>query len=80
MIHICLSKSHLSNSSVTEWPRLVSSLEKPHWLRIDFDHWEDLSDGEDGEGESEGERDEKKALARERIAEIKEKQVIQRSN
>ena len=60
-----------------EWPRLQSSQEKPHWLRVDFDHWEDLSDDEEGEGEEEDEEGGRgrKALARERLAEIKEKQV-----
>ena len=54
------------------WPRLQSSQEKPPWLRVDFDHWEDLSDnGEDGEEEE----DEKEPMSQERLAEIKEKQV-----
>ena len=58
--------------TVREWPRLHSSQERPHWLRVDFDHWEELSDGEEGEEDGEGGE---KALARERVAEIKEKQV-----
>ena len=56
------------------WPRLQSTLEKPHWLRVDFDHWEELSDGDEEEEEGEGEG-EKKPLTREKLAEIKEKQV-----
>lgn len=64
---------------VSVWPRLQSSQEKPHWLRVDFDHWEELSDGgeerEDEEDETEGE---KKSLSRERLEKIKEKQVIKR--
>ena len=61
-----------------EWPRLQSTLERPHWLRVDFDHWEDLSDGEEEEEEEEeeeGERGEKRAQAREKLAAIKEEQV-----
>jgi very-long-chain (3R)-3-hydroxyacyl-CoA dehydratase len=57
---------------VREWPRLHSSQERPHWLRVDFDHWEELSDGEEGEEDGDGGE---KALARERVAEIKEKQA-----
>ena len=59
--------------TVSVWPRLQSSVERPPWLRVDFDHWEDLSDdGEEGEG---GEEEEKTPVSRERLAEIKEKQV-----
>ena len=59
--------------TVSVWPRLQSSVERPPWLRVDFDHWEDLSDdGEEGEG---GEEEEKTPMSRERLAEIKEKQV-----
>lgn len=78
-MYVCIWKwsqrVHCPLFSVNEWPRLLSSLERPHWLRIDFDHWEDLSDREE---ESEGEREEERdrALARERVAEMKEKQVI----
>lgn len=58
------------------WPRLQSSQEKPHWVRIDFDHWEELSDGEDGDKEGgDGEDSNKKPLTREILAEIKDKQV-----
>ena len=59
------------------WPRLHSSLERPHWLRVDFDHWEDLTDSEgEGEGGGDGWGDvEKKPLTREKLAEIKKKQV-----
>ena len=59
------------------WPRLQSSQEKPHWLRVDFDHWEELSDGgEEGEEEEDETEGEKKSLSRERLEKIKEKQVI----
>ena len=54
------------------WPRLQSSQERPHWLRVDFDHWEELSDGE---GEEEVGEEDKKPLTREKLGEIKEKQV-----
>lgn len=55
------------------WPRLQSSQEKPHWLRVDFDHWEELSDGEN-EAEDEDSDKEKKPMTRERLEEIKQKQ------
>lgn len=67
--------------TVNEWPRLQSSQEKPHWLRVDFEHWEDLSNGSGEEEEREGgegegkEKGDKKALASAKIAEIKEQQV-----
>ena len=61
------------------WPRLQTSQERPHWLRVDFDHWEELSDNEEtDEGEDNGDDDggEKKRLSRKRLEEIKEKQVV----
>ncbi len=36
------------------WPRLQSSNEKPHWISIDFTHWEYQNDGSDDEEEAEG--------------------------
>ena len=69
---------------VSVWPRLQSSQERPPWLRVDFDHWEELSDGEEpaeGEGEEDGDvttAGHKKPLSRERLEEIKEKQVVAR--
>ena len=69
---VTFSYSETYHYAVHEWPRLQSSQEKPHWLRVDFDHWEDLSDDEEEEDEGGGG---KKALARERLAEINEKQV-----
>ncbi len=45
-----------------QWPRLLSTTERPHWLRVDFDHWED----EDG-SEEEDEEEKEKKLARERM-------------
>lgn len=42
------------------WPRLQSSQERPHWLKLDFEHWEDLSD-EEGEEGAEGAEEEKSA-------------------
>ena len=69
------------NCTECKWPRLQSSQEKPHWLRIDFDHWEELSDGEEGEedeteeGGGKGADEEKKTLVKEKLAKIKEQQV-----
>ena len=37
------------------WPRLQSSHEKPHWIGIDFDHWEYQKESEDEEEEEEEE-------------------------
>ena len=33
------------------WPRLQSSHEKPHWISIDFTHWEYQKESEDEEDE-----------------------------
>ena len=37
------------------WPRLQPSLEKPHWITLDFSHWEYHK--ESGEESSEEERE-----------------------
>ena len=37
------------------WPRLQSSHEKPHWISLDFSHFEYQHDGSEEEGEEEGE-------------------------
>ena len=35
------------------WPRLQSSLEKPHWISLDFDQWEyQREEGEESDGEA----------------------------
>lgn len=35
------------------WPRLQSSLEKPHWISLDFDQWEyQQEEGEESDGET----------------------------
>lgn len=39
------------------WPRLQSSQEKPHWISLDFSHWEYQKEGseeEDSQEEREG--------------------------
>ena len=41
------------------WPRLQVSQQKPHWLQVDFEHYVDDGDSEEGEGEGEGGRTEK---------------------
>ena len=37
------------------WPRLQSSHEKPHWIGVDFNHFEYPHDESEEEGEEEGE-------------------------
>ena len=72
--HTLVCGKRLFPSPVCEWPRLQSSLEKPHWLRVDFEHWEDLSDEEDGKEEKREKED--RDAQRERMREIKKKQVF----
>ncbi len=57
-----------------QWPRLLSTTERPHWLRVDFDHWED----EDG-SEEEDEEEKEKKLARERMVRMYVCRVLERS-
>ena len=35
------------------WPRIQSSLEKPHWISLDFSHWEYQDEGSEGEEKDE---------------------------
>ena len=35
------------------WPRLQALSEKPHWISVDFDHWEYQHDGSEEEEEEE---------------------------
>jgi hypothetical protein len=45
--------------SETTWPRLQSSLEKPHWISVDFERFEYQDDSEpEAEEEEEGEEGE----------------------
>ena len=81
VLSISSSPPSLGLAIVSVWPRLQSSQERPPWLRVDFDHWEELSDGEEGaEGGGEDDGDattgHKKPLPRERLEEIKKKQVV----
>lgn len=41
------------------WPRLQTSHEKPHWISLDFNHWEYQNEGSD-ESEEEGEEEGRK--------------------
>jgi very-long-chain (3R)-3-hydroxyacyl-CoA dehydratase len=80
VLSISSSPPSLGLAIVSVWPRLQSSQERPPWLRVDFDHWEELSDGEEGaEGGGEDDGDattgHKKPLPRERLEEIKKKQA-----
>ena len=40
------------------WPRLQVSQVKPHWLQVDFEHYVDDGDCEEGEGGGGEEADE----------------------
>ena len=41
------------------WPRLQSANEKPHWISLDFNHWEyQKEEGEDESGEDDGSKEE----------------------
>ena len=40
------------------WPRLQVSQVKPHWLQVDFEHYVDDGDSEEGEGGGAEEADE----------------------
>ena len=42
------------------WPRLQSSLEKPHWISVDFDRFEYVDDSEEEEDEESNEVDPEK--------------------
>lgn len=43
------------------WPRLQSSHEKPHWISVDFNHWEYQKEGsEDEESQEEGDDGERR--------------------
>lgn len=43
------------------WPRLQSSHEKPHWITVDFKHWEYQPEGSDESDDGE-EAKKKKAM------------------
>ena len=65
---------------MANWPRLQCSLERPHWLKLDFNHWVDLSDEEVErmEDEKEGEQEtraEKMKNAQKLLAEKEKKRV-----
>lgn len=52
------------------WPRLQSSLEKPHWIGIDFTHWEYMKESDDEEEEEAEEAGEGRAVDPEKKARI----------
>ena len=37
------------------WPRLQTTMEKPHWISVDFTHWEYQKESDDEEEEEEKE-------------------------
>ena len=55
-----LSWKHNNYTFILEgvWPRLQSAHEKPHWISLDFDHWEYQHEegSEEEEEEGDGER------------------------
>ena len=46
------------------WPRVQSAHQRPHWIHVDFEHFEDEEEDEKEEEDVEGEKDPEK---RERI-------------
>ena len=51
------------------WPRLQSSLEKPHWISVDFERFEYQDDSEP-EGEEEEEEEEGETIDPEKLKRI----------
>ena len=51
------------------WPRLQSSLEKPHWISVDFERFEYQDDSEPEE-EEEGDREEGETIDPEKLQRI----------
>ena len=52
--------------SETTWPRLQSSLEKPHWISVDFERFEYQDDSEP-EAEEEGEEEQGEIMDPEKL-------------
>lgn len=44
--HVCVFKKNLEESK-DPWPRLLSTTQKQHWLRVDFSTWKDLDEEEE---------------------------------
>ena len=56
------------------WPRLQSSLEKPHWISVDFDHFEYQ---DDSEPEDEDEKGQAESMDPEKLERIVRDFVVQ---
>ena len=45
------------------WPRLQSANEKPHWISLDFSHWEyQKEESEDESGDEDGRKSKEEAM------------------
>ena len=44
-------KSWFVSLLASTWPRLQAASERPHWIRVDFERYEDEDDSEKEEGE-----------------------------
>lgn len=50
---ILVLKQCVMNLVARSWPRVQSTHQKPHWIHVDFEHFEDEEDEEEEEKEEE---------------------------
>lgn len=60
----------------TTWPRLQAASERPHWIRVDFEHYQGEDDSENEEGEGQEEEPGKKERMAKTQAELDEIQKM----